>query len=177
LQYLNRFRQNLSRGCQGQRPTMFQRRPRVEQLEDRLALSSAHQFGPNLIVVVDPNQSILMKADPKDHTRLDVFDNGKLLGQFSIPSIKAAIVIVHGNDFPFRPGASIALVGSGANSSLNLEGNQAVFGNELYSAGTATQLGSLQVDFTTFRFSKAIAAVLDELANNSSGLHVIAPGQ
>src|SRR5262249_30388870 len=72
-QYLNRGRQNLSRGRQSQRPATFPRRPQLEQLEDRLALSSAHQVGPNLFVVVDPNQSILMKADPKDHTKLDVF--------------------------------------------------------------------------------------------------------
>jgi hypothetical protein len=184
--YLNRFRQVLPSQARRQRLKKVQHRPGLEQLEDRLALSTAFQSGPTLLVHVDPGRSILLKADLIDHTKLDVFEKSKLLGQFSIPTIKAAIVIVHGNDainvdnsngFPFRPGANIALVGTGANSSFNLKGSQAVFGNELYSAGTATQLGLLQVDFTTFRFSRAIASVDDELANNSSGLHVIAPGQ
>jgi hypothetical protein len=181
-----RFLQYFNRSRRSQRPEKFSRRPRLEQLEDRLALSTAFQSGPNLFVIADPGRSILMKADLKDHTRLDVFDKSKLLGQFSIASIKFALVIVHGNDaihvdnsngFPFRPGAAITLGGSGANNSLNLKGSQSVFGNELYSAGTATGLGSLQVDFTTFRFTRAIASVDDELTNNGSGLQVIAPGQ
>jgi hypothetical protein len=165
-------------------------KPAIEGLEDRMVLSTAVQTGTALVMNISPGipghpRQILLTADAHDHTKLDIFDNGVSLGQFSIPSIKTAVAVLHGfdninvddsNGFPFNPGTGIALVGGGPLNSLILKGTQFTAGNEVYTAGTATLFGSLQTDFTTFRFSNAISSVVNELAS-TSGFQVIAQGQ
>jgi hypothetical protein len=158
------------------------RRPTLEVLEDRLALSSATQLASTLRIVADPGTStaartILLQVDSVNPSKLDVKDNSTLLGQFSIGSINTVNVQVAGNDaikvddsngFPFAPGTSVALFGSGANNSLNLLGSRAIAGGELFDAGTSTQNGLLSLAGSTFHFTDAIAKVTDDLADTGS---------
>src|SRR5271166_1872279 len=64
----------------------------MEGLEDRLVPSTASQLGSTLNVVASPGTSstartILLEVDQINPTKLDVKDNGALLGQFTIASI------------------------------------------------------------------------------------------
>jgi hypothetical protein len=150
-------------------------RPAIEALEDRLALSFAFQSGSALIVVASPGAAnharpILLEADPNDHSKLDVFDTGTLLGRFSKASITAAAVEVQGNDAIFVDdsnddpfvSANVKLNGSGANNSFELRGSRAV-GGEFFRPGTATQDGELAAGFAFFHFTSAIPFVSDEV--------------
>src|SRR6516225_6462251 len=89
------------------------RRPSLEALEDRLVPTSlAFQFGNALFIDADPGltlprpgggtlqlvRHILLQADQTDHSKLDVFDSGTLLGRFSITSFNRVLVSVPGLD-------------------------------------------------------------------------------
>jgi hypothetical protein len=169
------------------------RRPTLEALEDRLALSSATQLGSTLNITVDPGtpsnvRPIGMVVDGTDHTKLDVFDTGVLLGKFTISSISNVNVTVAGNDaikvndtngMPFANGTVISLTGAGTNSSLNLVGSKPLNfnGNEIYFAGNATVPSglSLGIGAPQFTFNSAISSVTDDLS--ASQLIVEAKGQ
>jgi hypothetical protein len=180
--YLNSFRQYLSRGRQGRRPEQFRTRLQFERLEDRLVLSTATQFGSTLNIIADPGtatsaRTILLQVDPVNPTKLDVKDGTTSLGQFAITSINQVHVQVAGNDvievndsngFPFAPGTNIALFGGGADNKLSVVGSRAVSGTELFDAGTATQNGLLSLAGSTFRFTGAVPRVADEVANAGS---------
>jgi hypothetical protein len=175
-------------------------RPILEALEDRLVPSTlAFQFGSALFIEADPGltlpkpgggtlqlvRHILLEADANDHSKLDVFDSGTLLGRFSIPSFNRVLVSVQGldaldiddsNGFPFSPGTVISVLGTNGaplNNSLNLFGNQAINGDETYTASPSPfgQTNSLALGGSTFLLGPAVAAVTDEVAN-SGGLVV-----
>ena len=196
--YLNRFRQYLCRGRKGRRPAKLPRRPQLEPLEDRMVLSSAVPVGTTLNVVATPGDSILFQQDFKDHSKLDVFtDNGTIgtlfpLGQFKAASFKTvnvfsqdnndAIQVDYSNGSPFAPLTSISLSGNGSDHFLDLfdlQGSKGITGGEVYTAGTATQAGSLSLAATTFRFSSAFSTVADKVPNTSPAdtLDVNAPGR
>lgn len=165
----------------------------VEGLEDRMVPSTATLTGSTLSIVASSGDSILLKADLVDHSKLDVFAGPQLginspLGQFPIASIKAVSVNALGsnntfvddsNGFPFAPGTSISLFGNLPNGSLNLFGSRAIFGGEVFTAGTATQNGSLSLAGSTFQFTSAITSVTDKLSNTNPAftLFVNARGQ
>jgi hypothetical protein len=181
-----------------------------------MVLSTATQLGSTVVInasgggVLNGHQQvrpILLQADQSEHTRLDVFDTGHLLGRFAISSVRNVQLSVAGadvitvddsNDFPFAPGTTISLFGSG-NNSLTLTGSQPV-GNppdltpgrsvsnslglaviqpidfkEVYTAGTASRAGSLSLGGALFQFSSAIRSVSDDVQTGT--LVVNAPGQ
>jgi hypothetical protein len=199
LNSLNSFGKSLRRSWRWQRTEKRVSRPTVEALEDRLVLSTAHQFGPILNVVASPGESILFQQDVKDHSKLDLFtDNGTIgvltpLGQFQAASIKTvnvfsqgsfgeAVQVDYSNGVPFAPGTNVSLSGNGVNHFLDLfdlTGSKGITGNETYTAGTATQAGSLTQAGTTFRFSSAFSTVADKVPNTSPAdtLDVNAPGR
>ncbi len=156
-------------------------RPALEGLEDRMALSTVNQLGATLNLVASPGtataaRTILLEVDSTNPAKLDVKDNGTLLGQFTIPSINKVDVQVAGDDvikvddsngFPFAPGTNIFLFGSGANNKLAVVGSRAVGGNETFVAGTSTQPGSLSLAGSTFHFTGAVPRVSDEVADVS----------
>jgi hypothetical protein len=198
VHYLNRFRQYLGRGRKGRRPEKLPRRPQLEQLEDRMVLSTAVLTPPILNVVATPGDSILFERDFTDHSKLDLFtDNGTIgvltpLGQFQAASIKTvkvfsqdnndAIQVDYSNGSPFDQLTSISLSGNGSNHFLDLFdlfGSKGITGGEVYTAGTATQNGSLSLAATTFRFSSAFSTVADKVPDTSPAdtLDVNAPGR
>jgi hypothetical protein len=156
--------------------------------------SLAFQFGSALFIDADPGvtlpkvgggtlqlvRHILLEADQKDHSKVDVFDSGTLLGRFSIPSFNRVLVSVPGldaldvddsNGFPFTPGTVISVLGTNGaplNNSLNLFGSQAINGNETYTAAPffSSQTNSLALGGSTFLLGPAVASVTDEVANN-----------
>ncbi len=161
-------------------------RPALEGLEDRMVLSTVNQFGSTLNIVASPGtataaRTIQLEADALNPAKLDVKDNGTLLGQFTIASINKINVQVAGDDvisandsngFPFAPGTNVSLFGGGANR-LAVVGSRAVGGLESFVAGTSTLPGSLSlapslsVADTTFHFTGAVPRVSDEVANAS----------
>jgi hypothetical protein len=191
--YLNRFRQHLRRGLPQQQREMFRSRPTLEALEDRMLLSAATQIGSTLNITMDPGtpsavQTLVMEVDSTDHTKMDVIENGILLGKFTIASITNVNVTVAGNDavkvndsngIPFANGCSISLTGAGPNNSLNLVGNKPLNfnGNEIYFAGTsiAPSALSLGIGAPVFSFNKAISSVTDDLP--ATQLILMARGQ
>jgi hypothetical protein len=76
-----------------------------------------------------------------------------------------AIRIDDSNGFPFAAGTSVSLLGTGSNNSLALQGTQAIYGDNVFTAGTATQNGSLSLGGSTFQFTGAIGKVTDDVAN------------
>jgi hypothetical protein len=183
LKYLKSFGNYLRAGSPRERHAVFRSRPTLEALEDRLVPSTATQVGSTLFINASAGTSthvrpILVEVDPIDHTKMDVFDSGTLLGKFAIASISTVLVSVAGNDaikvddsngLPFAPSTGISLSGNGANNSLALFGSQALnlSGNEVYSAGTATFPGGLSLGTgfgsVVFTFSNAIGSVTDDL--------------
>jgi hypothetical protein len=156
----------------------------MEILEERIALSSAVQIGPVLDIFASPGttaaRTIQMQVDPINPLRLDVKDNGSLLGKFVIASISHVNAQVAGNDiidvdnsngFPLAPGTSTALFGGGTNNTLSVTGSRPISGSELFVAGTATVNGLLSLPGSTFHFTGVIANVLDE-APDAGGLQV-----
>jgi hypothetical protein len=208
---MRRILSNLMRGF---RPTAaartLRRAPhrvclRVEGLEERTVLSTAMQAGSTLLVTADPGvftratrghgafrriREILFQADAAQPAKLDVLDNGALLGQFTIASINSVQVSVAGldavtvddsNGFPFAAGTNVSLFGSGSLNSLVLTGSRVVRGDETYTAGRDgrfdAQAGSLALGGVTFQFSPAIASVTDEVeVTPDSALHVAGYG-
>jgi hypothetical protein len=179
----------LVRGCgvtPRRSPRASTRQPSLEALEDRLVLSTATSFGSTLGIIASPGSAnhvrpILLEADPKDHSLLNVLDTGQLLGQFKIASITAVDVVVQGDDaitvddsngFPFAAKTTISLFGTGVNNSLILRGSQAINASEAFTAGTATQAGSLVLGGSAFVFSGAIASVADEVPDTTTTLFV-----
>ena len=173
------------------------RRPSLEALEDRLVPTSlAFQFGNALFIDADPGltlprpgggtlqlvRHILLEADQKDHSKVDVFDSGTLLGRFSIPSFNRVLVSVPGldaldvddsNGFPFTPGTVISVLGANGpplNDSLSLLGSQPINGNETYTASPFLdgQTNSLSLGGSTFLLGPAVASINDEVANNGT---------
>jgi hypothetical protein len=127
------------------------------------------------------NQQILFQVDQRDATKLDVFDNGRLVSQSSIASTDLVQVRVAGNDavtvdyshgLPFANGIQIQLSGSGSQNSLTLEGS--VQGGETYISQRNTIIGeaaSMTVGGNAtifnndgeFLFTSAIGTVTDQL--------------
>jgi hypothetical protein len=196
--YLNRFHRYLRRGRKGQRPVRLPSTPQLESLEDRTVPSTAVQSGPILNVVATPGDSILFQRDFADPSRVDLFtDNGTIgvltqLGHFNAASIKTvkvfsqdnndAIQIDYSNGSPFAPLTSISLSGNGSDHFLDLfdlHGSKGITGGEVYTAGTATQAGSVSLAATTFRFSSAFSTVADKVPNTNPAdtLDVNAPGR
>jgi hypothetical protein len=120
----------------------------LEDLESRTVLSTtATQAGSALLVNVDPGfssitrghigfefiQRVTFQSDPHEAGKLDVLYFGNLLVQpIPIASIQNVSVNVAGldainvddsNGFPFAPGTTISLSGSGSVNSLNLTGS------------------------------------------------------
>jgi hypothetical protein len=172
------------------------RRPTLEALEDRMVLSTAHQFGSTLVIQADPGiiiprpigpivlvRHITLEADAGIPTKLDVFDGSTLLGQFTISSIKTVDVSVAGvdaidlndsNGLPLQFGSSVNLFGGGLfGNSLNLFGSQPVNpgGGELnagFTGSTATRIASLNDGGVTVQFFSGITSVADEWINTSA---------
>lgn len=145
----------------------------VEGLEDRLVLTSASQIGSTLFINnIGQNHSIAIQSN--GNRQMQIFDNGTLVNPknlFNIGSITAVNIQVAGNDnvfvvdsngMPFNQGATITLLGSGANNTLYLEGSRAISGNETYVAGGASFTpGKVFVDNLTFQLDNAITSVND----------------
>jgi hypothetical protein len=182
---LNRFRQYLSRGRKTRRPQKSVSRPNLEALEDRLVPASATLNGSTLNIKMDPGtpavlNTLLMEVDSKDHTKMDVFENGVLLGQFTIAKISNVNVTVAGNDavkvddsngLPFAPQPAgtvdVSLFGSGVNNSLALIGNGVINASETY-FGSATGGAGLSLNLplgetVAFGVSNAVHSVTDDL--------------
>jgi hypothetical protein len=192
--YLSRIRKYLNSGSRSRRPQKSPKRFEFEQLEDRLALSTATLAGSTLTINPDPGsvsgfhatvREILLEADATDHTKLDVLDTNTLLGKFSIASIKNVTVNVtqfddiavdNSNGLPFVTGTTVLLQGSLAGNSLTLKGSKALFSGETYTAGTASTLGRLDAAGVSYQFNAAIATVTD-LVPDTGTLTVNAPGQ
>jgi hypothetical protein len=169
------------------RPVSRRTSLRVEGLEDRTVLSTAALVGSALQVTADPGlistpkpgisilkhiRQITFQADPAQAGKLDVLDDGTLLGRFTIASVKSVNVSVAGLDavnvddsncLPFAAGTNVSLFGSGILNSLSLSGSRTISGGETYTAGTASQAGSLALGGVTFRFSGAIGSVNDQV--------------
>jgi hypothetical protein len=164
-------------------------RPTLEALEDRMVLSTAHLF-PNGVLSISASpgtispppllffhvRNILLEADAKAPSRLDVFDNGALLGQFPIAKIKAVDVTVAGLDAitvddsngpPLAPLTPVSLHGTGFLNSLNVTGNKAINADETFTPGSATQKGTLDSGGVGYDFTSAIATVTDTVPNPS----------
>jgi hypothetical protein len=164
-------------------------RPTLEALEDRMVLSTAHLF-PNGVLSISASpgtispppllffhvRNILLEADAKAPSRLDVFDNGALLGQFPIAKIKAVDVTVAGLDAitvddsngpPLAPLTPVSLHGTGFLNSLNVTGNKAINADETFTPGSATQKGTLESGAVAYDFTSAIATVTDTVPNPS----------
>jgi hypothetical protein len=178
----------------------------LEGLESRTVMSTtATQAGSALLVNVDPGfthiipghggiefiQQVTFQSDPQQAGKLDVLYFGNLLTQpIPIASIQNITVNVAGldainvddsNGFPFAPGTTISLSGSGSVNSLNLTGSGTIGGREFYSAGNGAQSGSLSLVGVTFAFSDAIGSVTDavrasELLVSTSGASVSLSG-
>jgi hypothetical protein len=163
-----------------------------------MVLSTAVLTGSTLNVVATPGDSILFQQDSTDHTRLDLFtDNGTIgvltpLAHFQAAAIKSvnvvsldnndAIQVDYSNGSPFAPLTAVSLSGNGSDHVLDLfdlSGSKGITGGEVYTAGTATQDGSLSLAATSFRFSSAFSTVADKVPNTSPAdtLEVHAPGQ
>jgi hypothetical protein len=177
------------------RPPARRAAPAVEGLEDRMVLSTATLKGSVLQVTADPGtlklgnpghptvqivRQITFQADQAHPSKLDVLDNGKLLGQFPIASVKNVQVSVAGldavnvddsNGLPFAAGTDVSLFGSSPPlmpNSLNLRGSRTVSGNdEKYIAGNGQQAGQLTVGGSTYEFTSAIGSVSDKFKTTS----------
>jgi hypothetical protein len=124
---------------------------------------------------------ILMEVDATDHTKLDVFDTGVSLGQFTISTISKVDVTVAGNDafkvddsngLPFAPPPAgtipVSLSGTGANNSFalfgsanNINASETYFGGGVGGAGLALNLPLGET--VAFGFGNAIGSVTDDL--------------
>jgi hypothetical protein len=181
---LNRFRQYLSRGRKTRRSEKSGSRPSLEALEDRLAPASATLMAGTLNIKMDPGtptavQTLVMEAESKDHTKMDVLENGVLLGRFPIASIKTVNVTVAGNDraevndsngLPFAPPPAgtvgVSLFGTGVNNSFVLFGSGNINASETYFGGVGGAGLSLNLplgETVAFGFGNAIGAVTDDL--------------
>jgi hypothetical protein len=166
-------------------------RPTLEGLEDRVTPASASQVGSTLSIIADPGTStaqttVLLQVDSVNPSKLDVSENGKSLGQFTISSINQVNVQVAGNDivdvndnngFPLASGTKVSLFGaSGTSNKLEVVGSRAVTGNDTFIAGTSTSNGTLTEAGVNFSFTGVFQKVSDEVANASSLLvHTTAP--
>ena len=157
----------------------------VEGLEDRMVLSTATQVGSALQVTADAGffraaglrlpivahiRQITFQADAVQHGKLDVIDNGALLGRFAIASVKSVNVSVAGldavnindsNGLPFAAGTNVSLFGSGILNSLSLAGSRTISGGETYVAGNGSLAGSLSLAGVAIQFSSTIGSVSD----------------
>jgi hypothetical protein len=167
------------------RPVKFARRPSLEALEDRLVPASATLTAGTLNITMDPGtptalQKLVMEVDSKDHTQMDVLENGVLLGHFPISTIKNVNVTVAGNDLvevndsnglPFAPPPAgtvgVSLSGTGVKNSFALVGSGVINASETYFGGTGGGAGlSLNLPLgasVAFGFGNAIGAVTDDL--------------
>jgi hypothetical protein len=167
----------------------------VEGLEDRLVLSTASlnpSTGLLQVVasrgtfsqsspggpVVEHIRQITLEVDKVQTTKLDVLDNGALLGQFPIASVKAVTVRVAGidainvddsNGMPFAANVNMTLFGEGNLNSLNVKGSRPFAPGALegYTAGNGTTDGELDtLAGNAFRFSNAIESVSDSIQSD-----------
>jgi hypothetical protein len=172
------------------RPAARRTSLQVEGLEDRTVLSTASLVGSTLVVNADPGiltiglpghpgirhvRQITFQVDQAQPAKLDVLDDGHLLGRFAIGAIKSASVSVAGLDavniddsrgLPFAAGTSISLFGSSSflkPNSFNLFGSRTVAGGETYVAGDGAQAGALSLGGSTYHFSSAIGSVSDRV--------------
>jgi hypothetical protein len=166
----------------------------LEDLEDRTVPSTASLVGSTLLVNADPGsisvihqngiigiiphiRQITFQADSVQQGKLDVLDNGTLLGRFATSSVKNVDVSVAGldavniddsNGLPFAAGTTISLFGSGGTNSLNLTGSRTIAGGETYDAGSGPRAGVLFVGGSTFEFSNVIGSVTDQVKTTGS---------
>ena len=165
-----------------------------------LSTSTASLVGSTLQVNAAPAQQIRFQVDQHDAKKVEVLDDGKLLGQFPIASVDFVSVTVAGDDavnvdysngLPFTPGIQVFLSGSGSLNSLTLEGT--VKGGETYISRRQTvfgEAGSLTVggngtvedDDANYLFTSTIGWVTDlvkttaPLVVESFGSNVILSG-
>jgi hypothetical protein len=175
-------------GSNSSRRTGFQ--PSVEALEDRLVPASAILNGSVLSIVADPGtataaKTISVQTDATNPAKLDVKENGTLLGQFSIAAINFVNLQMKGNDivsvndsngFPFAAGTEVQLFQLNSNvgsDKLTIVGSRAISGNEVFVAGTPSRDGTLALAGTTFTLNGGVvASVSDEVANTSGSVFV-----
>jgi hypothetical protein len=167
----------------------------VEGLEDRMVLSTAklNPLTGLLSVVASPGtfslsrpggpivahiRQITFEADKTLAGKLDVLDNGTLLGRFPIASVKAVTTQVAGldavnvddsNGLPFATNVNMTLFGEGALNSLNVTGSRPFSpgADEGYTAGNGAADGELDtLNGNAFRFSNAIESVSDSIASD-----------
>jgi hypothetical protein len=171
--FLNRFSRHLNPAREAPRPKKSSTRLNLEAMEDRLVPTTVRQVGPVLTITATPNDTIVMREDPLNHSLLDVSDKTGLLGQFVISSIHTVNVSVAGSDaikmddtngIPFANGTVIALSGTGTKNALDLVGGTKLTDNETFNAGTAGGVGSVGVDGADFTFTSAIESVTDDLS-------------
>lgn len=163
----------------------------VECLEARevMTASTATLAGSTLTVTAAPGSLTFLRGAPVEHIReitfvadkaqpskLDVLDDGTLLGAFPIASIKNVAVTVAGLDSvdvndsngQFAVGTSVSVQGSGGNS-LDLTGSQAITKGESFFPGNGAQNGSVELggDYA-IQFSSAIGSVTDSIESTVS---------
>jgi hypothetical protein len=162
----------------------------VECLEARevMTASTATLTGSILQVTAAPGSITFLRGAPIEHVReitfvadkaqpskLDVLDDGTLLGQFPSASINTVDVSVAGHDSvdvdnsngePFAAHTNVTLSGSGVNS-LDLTGSRSILG-ETYAPGNGPQAGSVAGDGIAIQFTSAIGSVTDSVKNTGS---------
>jgi hypothetical protein len=188
----------------------------VEGLEDRLVLTSATLTGTTLTVNVSPGgpipfalksagilqpaiRQITFQADAHSPGKLQllddgalvpVFDNGVLVPEVAIASIKNAkvnlafadaVTVNDSNGLPFASGTKISMSGSGflggipfplpglgSFNSLTLTGSRTISGGETYVAGNGAQAASLSLGGSTYAFSGSVGPVTDSVKTTGS---------
>jgi hypothetical protein len=129
--------------------------------------------GSTLDVVVNQENETITFLGGDLPNKLNVYlNNSKLLGQFPASAVQNvdvsltsldSVVINDGHGFPFAPGTTISLSGSGSENPVTLTGSVAVNGRETYTGGNGFQGASLTVDGTTLNFDNGIGTVTDSL--------------
>jgi hypothetical protein len=141
----------------------------VAHLQPVVHLSSTPATTGNQTLYITPgpnNQLLQIRSD--GNGQMDVYI-GSFFAHYTISSIKAVNISLSGNNLvqiddsngmPFAPGTTISLTGTGSNY-LTLGGSRAVNGNETYTAGTPSTLGSIQMDNLTFKFDSSVGWIGD----------------
>jgi hypothetical protein len=192
------------------RPASRRARLSVEGMEDRTVPSTATLTGNTLQVTADPGlflfglpgippvrapRHITFQNDPLHAGKMEVLDNGTVLGRFPVASIKTVNVTVAGLDavtvdnsvrgLPFATGTTVTLDGTSPMfkpNSLTLQGSRTVSGNETYAAGNGAVAAKLVAGGSSYEFSGAIASVTDLLRTTgplfiqASGTDVVQTG-
>jgi hypothetical protein len=165
-------------------PRQAPRRARLglEGLEDRMVLSAAtasFNTATGLLTVTDnvSFDQITFKVDHIQHNKVDVFEGTTKIKQISIDLIKTVdvnlqsidtVIVNDSNGFPFAPGTTISLTGSGSGNSFNLSGSHTISGGETYVGGDDLGEGQLLLPSTTqptttFNFDGTVSSVTDSV--------------